>query len=199
MEETKKVKKLELSHEKTGEGNSGNVDKIRDILFGSQMREYEKRFVRLEERTQKDISSLKEELLKNFESLEHFMKKEIELLNERQENEQNERFSAIQKVSEELKSSSLTLENKISQTEDKLNKRARDLHEEILAQSKSLSEEIRQKHETISELLEREAEELRFDKVDRSDLSELFMEMAMRLSNKADMKLDLCSSELINE
>ncbi len=27
----------------------GNVDKIRDILFGSQMRDYETRFARLEE------------------------------------------------------------------------------------------------------------------------------------------------------
>ena len=30
-----------------------NVDKIRDILFGSNMREYEKRFARLEERLTK--------------------------------------------------------------------------------------------------------------------------------------------------
>jgi len=30
-------------------GGAGNVDKIRDILFGSQMRDYESRFARLEE------------------------------------------------------------------------------------------------------------------------------------------------------
>ena len=30
-------------------GGAGNVDKIRDILFGNQMRDYEARFSRLEE------------------------------------------------------------------------------------------------------------------------------------------------------
>lgn len=178
---------------------AGNVDKIRDILFGGQMREYEKRFIRLEDRMQKEISSLKEDLLKSFETLEHYMKREFELVNERQEKEQNDRSAAIQKISEDLKDASLLMENKISQVEDKLNKRARELHEQLLTQSKNLSEEIRQKHEAISELLEREAQELRLDKVNRADLSELFMEMAMRISNKADVNFDFCANNLTNE
>ena len=37
-----------------------NVDKIRDILFGSQMRDYEKRFVRLEDNVTKAIEGLRE-------------------------------------------------------------------------------------------------------------------------------------------
>ena len=56
---------------------AGNVDKIRDILFGSQMRDYEKRFIRLEDRMQKEISSLKEDLLKSFETLERYMKENL--------------------------------------------------------------------------------------------------------------------------
>jgi len=178
---------------------AGNVDKIRDILFGSQMRDYEKRFIRLEDRMQKEISSLKEDLLKSFETLERYMKREFELLNEHQEKEQNDRSTAIQKVSEDLKDASQLMENKISQVEDKLNKRARELHEQLLTQSKNLSEEIRQKHEAISELLEKEAQELRLDKVNRADLSELFMEMAMRISNKADVNFALCANDLTNE
>ena len=35
-----------------------NVDKIRDILFGNQMRDYEKRFARLEERVTKASEAL---------------------------------------------------------------------------------------------------------------------------------------------
>ncbi|MFI5095659.1 MAG: hypothetical protein ACHQIK_19695, partial [Candidatus Acidiferrales bacterium] len=41
-----------------------NVDKIRDILFGSNMREYEKRFARLEERLTKSSDALREDLKK---------------------------------------------------------------------------------------------------------------------------------------
>ena len=34
---------------------AGNVDKIREILFGGQMRAYDKRFSRLEERLTKEV------------------------------------------------------------------------------------------------------------------------------------------------
>jgi hypothetical protein len=178
---------------------AGNIEKIRDILFGSQVREYEKRFARLEDRMQKEVNSLKDDLRKTFESLEHYMKKEFELLNERQKTEQNDRSAAVQDLVRELKDTSLATEKKISQLEDQLNRRSRELHEEILGQSKTISEEIRQKHETISGILEQEAKELQVDKVDRANLSELFMEMAMRLSNKGDVNFDLSANDLMNE
>ncbi len=38
-----------LPNNSSGKEEGANVDKIRDILFGSQMRDYEKRFARLEE------------------------------------------------------------------------------------------------------------------------------------------------------
>jgi hypothetical protein len=50
-----------------------NVDKIRDILFGSQMRDYDKRFGRLEERLAKAADALREDLKKRFDSLESFV------------------------------------------------------------------------------------------------------------------------------
>ena len=36
-----------------------NVDKIRDILFGGQMRDYEQRFARVEEETAKELNRLR--------------------------------------------------------------------------------------------------------------------------------------------
>jgi hypothetical protein len=53
----------------------GNVDKIRDILFGSQMREYETRFSRLEESLLKESQDLKETTRRRFDTLEAYIKK----------------------------------------------------------------------------------------------------------------------------
>lgn len=178
---------------------AGNVDKIRDILFGSQMREYEKRFVRLEDRMQKEVNSLKDDLRKGFESLEHYMKKEFELVNERQKKEHDDRSNAVQALSDDLKNASLNLEKKISLVEEQLDKKTRELRDEMLNQYKTLSDEIRQKHEAITTLLEREAHELQVEKVDRNNLSELLMEMAMRLANKGDVQFDLSANNLLNE
>src|SRR6516165_489888 len=57
-----------------------NVDKIRDILFGSNMREYEKRFARLEERLTKSSDALRDDLKKRFDSLESYVKNELEAI-----------------------------------------------------------------------------------------------------------------------
>ncbi len=39
---------------------AGNVDRIRDILFGSQMRDYETRFSRLEETVARETTEIRE-------------------------------------------------------------------------------------------------------------------------------------------
>ena len=49
----------------------GNVDKIRDILFGSQMRDYETRFARLEETLSKEASELRESTRRRFVHCNH--------------------------------------------------------------------------------------------------------------------------------
>jgi len=55
----------------------GNLEKIRDILFGAQVHDFEKRFARLEERLMKETSDARAETRKRFEALESFIKKEI--------------------------------------------------------------------------------------------------------------------------
>jgi hypothetical protein len=59
---------------------AGNVDKIRDILFGSQMRDYEKKFARVEERPARETGELREEIRRRFASLEAYMKNELTAL-----------------------------------------------------------------------------------------------------------------------
>src|ERR1700691_4937341 len=75
-----------------------NVDKIRDILFGSQMRDYEKRFVKLEDRLIKDAEALRDEMNKRFQSLEGFVQKELESLGHRLKGEKSERSEAFKEL-----------------------------------------------------------------------------------------------------
>ena len=54
-----------------------NVDKIRDILFGNQMRDYDRKFNQLEERIANDLSTLRKESALQIESLQTFLQSEI--------------------------------------------------------------------------------------------------------------------------
>lgn len=162
---------------------SGNLDKVRDILFGNQVREQEKRFTRLEERLVKECTNLRDETRERLESLEMYIQREVESLTARLKTEQAERDTAVQELAQEIKDITKSLEKKIAQLEEQSTQSQRDLRQQILDQSKSLSDVIRQKYEEASAALEREAQELRIDKTDRSTLASLFTEMAMRLNH----------------
>lgn len=161
-----------------------SLDKVRDILFGSQAREYEKRFTRLEERLLKEASDLRDELRKRFDSLEVYTRKEVESLAARLKTEHEQRAESAKEISRELKETSRTFEKKTGQLDEQLTISQRELRQQILDQSKSISEEIRKRHEAMAATLERATAELRDEKTDRAALASLFMEVAMRLNNE---------------
>jgi uncharacterized phage infection (PIP) family protein YhgE len=161
-----------------------SLEKVRDILFGSQSREYEKRLARLEERLVKEAADLRDEFRKRFDSLEVYTRKEVESLAARLKTEHDQRTESAKEISRELKETSRALEKKTSQLDDQLTTNARELRQQILEQSKSISTEIRQKHEAMSAALQGATAELREEKTDRAALASLFMEVAMRLNNE---------------
>jgi hypothetical protein len=175
----------ELASPKGGAADrAGNVDKIRDILFGSQMRDYEKRFARFEERLMKETADLREDVKRRIASLEAFMKNEVEALSERQKAEQSERQEALKELTRELKDGNRAWEKKAGQIEEQHAKAQRDLRQVLLEESKRLGDEMEQKHKDVSSALERESQELRALMTDRLALADLLTEVAMRLKNE---------------
>jgi hypothetical protein len=164
-----------------------NVDKIRDILFGSQMRDYDKRFVRLEERLAKAADALRDDLKKRFDSLESFVQQEVESLHQRLKTEKSERVDALKELTRESRDSSKSLENRLSQLDEHLAAAQGDLRSRILDQSKTLLAEIRKTHGDMETALEREAETLRNEKTDRATLADLLTEMALRLKDELEL------------
>ena len=162
----------------------GSLDKVRTILFGAQAREYEKRFNRLEERLVKETSDLKDEVRQRFDSLESFIKREVESLSDRLKSEHNDRSDSVQELSHGLAEMARSFDKKIGQLDEQFTKKHREISEQLLDQSKNLGDEIRRRHEEVSVALEREAQELRFDKTDRSALAAMFTELAMRINNE---------------
>jgi hypothetical protein len=157
----------------------GNVDKIRDILFGSQMRDYENHFIRLEE--------MKETTRKRFENLESYVKKELESVQARMKTERDERSEATKLLSRELKGLSELLGQKTAELDDHVTESHRQLRADILQQSKDIGEEIERKQDEIASALERRFQELRGSKTDRAMLADLLTEVALRLKDEFSM------------
>lgn len=164
-----------------------SVDRIRDILVGAQMRQYEQKFARLESLLQKEISELRTEARTTFETLETYFKNENESLSHQLKREQDERTEANRDLGGKLEDTNKALEKKISELNERVTKNQRDLQDQILKQSKTIRDELRENYERISSSNERSVNELRNDKTDRVALANLFIEIALRLKDEFDI------------
>jgi DNA repair exonuclease SbcCD ATPase subunit len=199
VEEDLKGAVLKDSGKSQGVDEGASIEQIRDILFGAQIRDFEKRFARVEQRLIKEITSLKDESRKRFDSLESYIGKEVESLSDRLKAEQDKRTESVKELSGQLKDTNKLLEKRAGKLDDQLGKSSRELRQQILEQYKNLSDEIQQKHEETSVMLEQLAQELRAEKVDLATLSELFAEIALRLNDNLASKLKQELGSLGNE
>lgn len=165
-------------------GGAGNVDKIRDILFGSQMRDYETRFARLEETVVRETAEIRETSRRRFEEMENYIRNEFEAVQTRLKAERDERSDNVSNQARELKEVSDSLARRIRDLDDRETDAERKLRNDLLQQARSLTEEIRARHDEVSSLIEKRAGELRDGKTDRATLATLFNEIALRLSDQ---------------
>ena len=164
-----------------------NVDKIRDILFGSQMRDYEKRFMRLEDTVTKALDTLREDMTKRFDTLSNYMKEEVDSLSQRVKAEKSERSESAKEISREIKDGAKLIEKKLSQLEESMSDGHGELRSKMLEHSKAVSAEIDKLRRDTTSALNREVEVLRDEKTDRAGLADLFNEFSLRLINKFEL------------
>lgn len=172
-----------LPHLPETEGAAGgNLDKVRDLLFGGQMRDYDRKFARLEERLVKETADLREEVRRRLSALEAYMKAEVESQSDRLRAEQEGRSTGDKELGRELRDSAQQFDQKLSQLDDLVARNQRDLRQQLHTQHHELVDDIRQRVEDVLGRLAHEAQELRSDKTDRKALAALLTEMAMRLN-----------------
>ena len=139
------------------DGASGsNLDQLRDIIFGGQMREYEKRFTRMEERLAKEIADLREEVRQRSATLERYARDELQSLTER-----------------------------ITATNELASKQHRELRAQLLEQTQTLTEDAQRRSAELRSVIDRETAGLREEKTDRIALSDLLLELALRLRGES--------------
>jgi len=152
---------------------ASNLATIRDILFGEQVRDVEKKRQDLQHTLQTELNSLRQDIQAQFEQLSADIQTLYCLLND----ETKQRHSDIktkQKQLDQLQSSLQQANLKHQQAQDKL-------HKKLLNETSRLEQQARQWNDEISEKLEHAAKELKSDKADRGDLAKMLRGVAEQL------------------
>lgn len=166
-------------------GQSGNLEKIRDILFGQQARDHERRFTLLEQNLAKEANALRTELNKRFDALEAYMQQEVAVLSGRLQHEQHVRGEAVQQLLADLTGLGTVVERKSTELAQQTLQAEHTLRQEALAHILELKDNLRQTQTQLTDSLDRSVKDLRHAKTDRTVLAELLAELSKKLQDGA--------------
>ena len=158
-----------------------SLDKVRDILFGGQMRAVESRLQGLEERLMREQASMRADFATQLAELDASAKRDAEVLGERIVAERTKRTDELKALSAELKDVLRALEKRHVKLEELSGMADAEIRDQIMQQSRAITAEIERLSQRVSSDLNREVTALRTDKTDVSAIVSVFSEMATRL------------------
>jgi len=159
----------------------GNIDQIRDIIFGSQLRDFDTRFDKIES----DLSMLQQEIEDRTEQVKTVLstemragidalEKKFKSLNLNTQEEVGDIRQQIDRVNRKFSSSMETLD-------EALDKQTNSIRDELSQTRERLQEDVRSLKNQVFEELTRRFSVLRDEKVARDDMAEILFELGMRL------------------
>jgi chromosome segregation ATPase len=169
-------------------GEAVGVDKIRDLLFGNQMQDYDRRFAKLEERLHQRFKEIESDSARNLSSFESNSKKQVESLAGQLREEKDQRADADKEIERTLREQNQGVEKRLRALSDQLGQLERDSADRLTAEVQSLREDIKRRNDDIQHTIEKMFAELSNVKTDRNLLAGLFVEVARCLSQDAGTK-----------
>jgi DNA repair exonuclease SbcCD ATPase subunit len=158
------------------------VDKIRDLLFGNQMQDYDRRFSKIEERFLQRFKDMESETARNLSAHDLNAKKQVDSLASQLREEKDLRADADKEIERSLREQTQSLEKRLRTMSDQVSQLERDFADRLGHEVQSLHEEIKRRNEDIHHTLEKMFSELSNVKTDRNLLAGLFVEVAKCLN-----------------
>ena len=154
------------------------IEQVRELLFGTQMKEVETRFQRQDERFERKVADVREALKTRLDSLENFMKSEMSSLLNRLKEAQSERDSLLK---DEQRERAEALKGEQKERAEALRVEQKERSEAVAQLAKELAsvvETFERKNNKIADTLDATERELR----------QLMMTENTALSNKIEEK-----------
>lgn len=170
------IKKVQAEARENLEGES--ISKIRDILFGNNMTEYEKKFSTLDVKLQNELIAIQRDFDKRVNDLEQFIKTELKSISVQFKQEETERIQVIKKLTKENEA----LGGKLTQLKEKLSENSKETRKLVLDKSKEQANELQIVNRELKDAMNKNINQLDENKVERSSLAVYLTELALKIS-----------------
>lgn len=157
--------------------SGGNVEQIREILFGGHIRAFDERFDLVEAHLAKESQALRKALEKRVLELERLLAEYREDASDQLNSEVSNRELALNKVELAMAQARMDAENQMAEMQDHFKSEIKAVRAELKAAHKELSTALSK----AEKAQDRRADKLNDDKVNRKDLSGFFNDIAQKL------------------
>lgn len=171
------------------QGIDRNVDQIRDILFGGQMRDYERRFHELNQRLEADLARLREAQDKRLAQIDKRVDDQLEKLSKMVRQEVEDRSSAVDDLESRTQQAARSARAEIGKALEGLGHDLAASDERLRSALSDLQTAVDARAGETEAALSRAGAELRTEKVGREDLAALLTEFALRLKGDFDLPI----------
>ncbi len=164
-----------------------NVDQIRDILFGGQMRDYERRFLEMGERLEAEMTRLRDSQDKRLAQIDKRVDEQFEKLSRQLRQEVGDRNQAVDDLESRVQQAARSSRTEVNNAMDGLGGELKAVDERLREALAELSTVLNERASEAATSVARASTELRAEKVGREDLAALLAELSLRLKGDFDL------------
>ncbi len=159
----------------------GDIEKVRDILFGKYVASFEQRFSELEARLEADVDQLKEKLIDKMSNMDGTVNESLVRLDKQIAEEKSVRDTELHSLQNTLREAEAALQNAIATMEDQANQDLAAVRVSLEESHQDLMDRTLASQAELTSQLDQQKEELQNDKVGRQSLALLLDEVAIKL------------------
>jgi len=181
----------ENKHQSTAEiiaPGLGDIEKVRDILFGKYVVSFESRFAEFEKRLEADVDNLQQRLSEKVGRLDEMLSNSVAEFEKKVASEKLSRNAELQALNSTLLEAETGLQHSISLMEDQANQDIVKLNDALEVSRREVKDHLLNFKNQLQEQLKDQAEVLENAKLDRQELAFMLDEVAIKLRASEKLK-----------
>jgi len=163
----------------------GDIEKVRDILFGKYVASFEQRFADLEKRLEADVDQLMNKLVNKINDMDTKVNQSISSLDKRIASENTNRDGEFTNLRKSLSEAETALQHSISVMEDQANQDLVEVRKVLEESQQNLIDQLLSAQKELTAEIDAQKNQLETDKVGRQSLALLLDEVAVKLRSNS--------------
>jgi len=174
----------------------GNVDQIREILFGSQARELKEKFEKLEESIKVIHSEMRKKIEQTQNDFNFRIESELETISKKMKNIITQQQNEFSDVRDAALKQEKRLQSSMDIMEEELNAKREQLQKQQIENNTALRNDMDNLKDEVLQALNEKISEMNGIKLSRDDAADILMEAAMTMKGtQINQQLSLAPQE----